>query len=101
MRKAMLAVMAAGLLSGCAVSNRSLMPRTPLNGQSDSQIQTDKRECTALAESARQQARNAYQNANTNLFAAGLITGVYLNSDEGPAAENRAYKACMIERGYR
>lgn len=89
------------LLSGCAVENRLLMPRTPLKGQSESQVQADKRECADIAVSAGQQARRANQDMNRNLAIAGLATGVFLSGDEGPAAENKAYKACMTERGYR
>jgi hypothetical protein len=71
------------LLSGCAVENRLLMPRTPLHGQSESQVEADKRECGDIARSAGQRTRQAYQDTNRNLAIAGLVTGVFLSSDEG------------------
>jgi len=96
MRLRLCGVAVAVLLSGCAVENRLLMPRTPLRGQSESQVKIDKTECKAIAEQAGIDALNRHRGANVALGLAGLGT-----VEDQAGTENKAYKACMTERGYR
>jgi hypothetical protein len=92
--------MVALALGGCAVSNRPLMPHTPLRGQTEAQVQVDKRECTTLAEAAGRGVAPGYGEQVGVAFVP--VLGAWMGTDSrGPAAENKAYKACMTERGYR